>query len=237
MNTRQTFIEAMNLMVDYKTIFMASPDFWNDIYDKLERGINDNPLYTAIYKTIKAVDQVQNDQKTLREINKAKERRFILEVIESRIAGDKVMVLSSTHQEKCYIESLFHNLFDQLQDQGAINLNTNFLNDGLIDFRMGNSHNLRDIRITSNGKFSLIGCSPDHRVFMSESLIRKAYMKPFEIYQNMIDRYDNGKTFSSFIKYSENLLLKQEQQEQCDAYKKSLSHSINWALGGQNAND
>lgn len=237
MNTRQTFIEAMNKMVDFRTVFMASRDFWNDIYDKLENGTNVDPLYTAIYKTVKAIDQVQNDPNTLRAIEKDKERRFILDVIESRIAGDKVIVLCSNNNEVFFIRDQFHKLFDQLQEQGLIKLNTDALKNGFIKIQTGNSHNLRDVVINSKGVFSLIGCSPDHRVFMTKKLIRDAYMKPFDIYQNMFDRYDHGKTFSHFIKYAENFLLKQEQQEQCDTYKKSLTHSINWALGVQNAND
>lgn len=231
MNTRQAFIHTMRAMVDFKTIFVASDLFWSEIYDKIERGIQVDFQYLTIYRTIKAMDTIRNDPIVLKEREDAKLRRFLLDMIERRAIGDKITVLCVSAREIDFIQSNFHSLFDQVRQLCLSNIDLDRFNDGSINFKVANDHNLREIRLENDGKFSLMGASRDHRVFMTSAVIHKQFIKPFSFYQDMIDQYDCDKSISEFVTMSEMQLKHKNEQDRINDYKKNLSNSINWALG------
>ena len=39
--SKKLFIQTINSMVDFKTVFIAHPSYWSDVYDRIQRGLTE----------------------------------------------------------------------------------------------------------------------------------------------------------------------------------------------------
>lgn len=93
--SKKLFIQTINSMVDLKTIFIAHPSFWSDVYDQIQRGLTDgiDQTFITIFKTIQAVNFIQKDPALIRADQEVKASRMLTSAIEYRMQGRHVTIV------------------------------------------------------------------------------------------------------------------------------------------------
>lgn len=93
--SKKLFIQAINGMVDLETIFVAHPSYWSDVYDRIQRGSTDgiDQTFITIFKTIQAVNQIQNNPALIRADQEVKASRMLTSAIEYRMQGRHVTIV------------------------------------------------------------------------------------------------------------------------------------------------
>ena len=85
--SKKLFIQTINSMVDMETIFIAHPSYWSDVYDRLQAGRTDgiDQTFITVFKTIQAVQQIQNNSALIRADQEVKASRMLTSAIEYRM--------------------------------------------------------------------------------------------------------------------------------------------------------
>lgn len=93
--SKKLFIQTINSMVDMKTIFIAHPSYWSDVYDRIQRGLTDgiDQTFITIFKTIQVVQQIQNNSALIRADQEVKASRMLTSAIEYRLQGRHVTIV------------------------------------------------------------------------------------------------------------------------------------------------
>lgn len=109
---KQLFINSLLSMVDSETVFMASREYWGNIFDAIEAGKTENidPTFVTVYRTIKAVDLVKKNPQFNRLNEILATRRMLLAAIDSRLKGQNVVIVCRDQQSIKIIENEFFRL-------------------------------------------------------------------------------------------------------------------------------
>ena len=112
--SKKLFIQTINSMVDMKTIFIAHPSYWSDVYDRLQRGLTDgiDQTFITIFKTIQVVQQIQNNSALIRADQEVKASRMLTSAIEYRMQGRRVTIVCESIPDKCRAEEKYFELVE-----------------------------------------------------------------------------------------------------------------------------
>ena len=137
---KQLFINTVSTMVDRETIFLASPEYWGQIFDKLESGKTENidQTFVTIYRTLKTAEMVQSNPHIQRLSEEKNRRRVLLSAIEERLKGKWVIVVCLDKTQVKVMEREFFRLVNMvsptLTTNHYLNGNPEILNRGEIKF-------------------------------------------------------------------------------------------------------
>lgn len=114
---KQIFINTIKEMVDHKTFFNASSDFWGSTFDRIESGRLEgiDPTFITVYRTVKAMTNLQSSYRLSREEEYIQERRILLSAIEARLDGKCVHVLCASMAQVRQMEENFFTLIGKLK--------------------------------------------------------------------------------------------------------------------------
>lgn len=112
--SKKLFIQTINSMVDMETIFIAHPSYWSDVYDRLQAGRTDgiDQTFITVFKTIQAVQQIQNNSALIRADQEVKASRMLTSAIEYRMQGRRVTIVCESIPDKCRAEEKFFELVE-----------------------------------------------------------------------------------------------------------------------------
>lgn len=113
---KQLFINTVSTMVDRETIFLASPEYWGQIFDKLESGKTENidQTFVTIYRTLKTAEMVQSNPHIQRLSEEKNRRRVLLSAIEERLKGKWVVVVCLDKDQAKVLEHEFFRLINMV---------------------------------------------------------------------------------------------------------------------------
>lgn len=204
--SKHLFISAVQNMVDFKTIFVASKEFWAGIYDAIHAGRTDgiDQAYITIYKTIHFIEMTKNDYVYGRGHEMRKEQRTLLSAIEQRIAGRHVTVMCLNHSEKMRAEHLFDELLDVVKDGYKDRIMPqDYLTRGQITFLHLTPQNEHLIRIKNPGYFDMRGMDIKDVFLFMPNVLSEHYLKAFQPYQEAYERFSDDAKLSRFIGLAE----------------------------------
>jgi len=112
--SKKLFIQTINSMVDFKTVFIAHPSYWSDVYDRLQAGLTDgiDQIFITIFKTIQVVQQIQNNSALIRADQEVKASRMLTSAIEYRMQGRRVTIVCESIPDKCRAEEKYFELVE-----------------------------------------------------------------------------------------------------------------------------
>ncbi len=112
--SKKLFIQTINSMVDFKTVFIAHPSYWSDVYDRLQAGLTDgiDQTFITIFKTIQVVQQRQNNSALIRADQEVKASRMLTSAIEYRMQGRRVTIVCESIPDKCRAEEKYFELVE-----------------------------------------------------------------------------------------------------------------------------
>lgn len=112
--SKKLFIQTINSMVDFKTVFIAHPSYWSDVYDRIQRGLTGgiDQTFITVFKTIQAVQQIQNNSALIRADQEVKASRMLTSAIEYRLQGRRVTIVCESIPDKCRAEEKYFELVE-----------------------------------------------------------------------------------------------------------------------------
>ena len=141
---KSLFINSLLSLVDSETVFMASREYWGNIFDGLELGKTENidPTFVTIYRTIKAVESVKKNPQFIRLNEMVATRRMLLAAIDSRLKGKAVSVICRDSQSVKILESEFFRMV------------------GMVTSLLSNRHG--DVDVLTRGSIRFVSLSSRH---------------------------------------------------------------------------
>lgn len=158
--SKKLFIQTINSMVDLKTIFIATPSYWSDVYDQIQRGLTDgiDQTFITIFKTIHIVQQIQNNPALIRADQEVKASRMLTSAIEYRMQGRHVTIVCEDVPDMRRAEEKYFELVE-LVKQGYPDTakSAEILERGAINFVVIRPHLYQSISFDFSGHTRMYG--------------------------------------------------------------------------------
>lgn len=213
MTNKELFIKAVQCMADFEKIFIASPEFWGAMYDRIHMGERvDDRIFVSIYKTIDVIQQIKNNPIALRAEEDNRNRRMLLDALDHRLSGQNVIIISCSSSESGYMQREFFSLVDDVVGSASLSAEQlESFNRGQLEFKVANESTMRDICLTHQG-VGLLGFMKGHRVFLTQETIKDRFINKNDPFVALLNKYGSDKPVSDFIKKAEVTLKNLAQQ-------------------------
>lgn len=200
--SKKLFIQTINSMVDMETVFIAHPSYWSDVYDRIQRGLTDgiDQTFITIFKTIQAVQQIQNNSALIRADQEVKASRMLTSAIEYRIHGRHVTIVCENIPDIRRAEEKYFELVELVKQGYPDTAQTaEILNKGSINFIAINRNLHESISFDCFGNARMYGMDKKDILYVLPWVIDKHWLDRSVPHFKAYEAFSDDQKLSSMV--------------------------------------
>ena len=214
--SKKLFIQTINSMVDFKTVFIAHPSYWSDVYDRLQAGRTDgiDQTFITVFKTIQAVQLIQNSRELLRADQEVKASRMLTSAIEYRMQGRHVTIVCEDVPDMRRAEEKYFELVELVKHTYPDTAKSaEILEKGAINFIVIRPHLFQSITFDFSGNARMYGMDEKDILYVLPWVLDKHWLDRSVPHFKAYEAFSDDQKLSQMVERVERALAIKQIEE------------------------